>query len=105
MNYKFPEIRTIDDVLPAIEGRKEFYVTDKGYYKVINYHVNLEDTFPEIDEQDPIPAVRRECRGIMFNTHSGRIIRRPFHKFFNLGERLETTRPLFKMDWETYPRQ
>lgn len=29
MNYKFPIIETIDDVLPHIEGREEFRVLDQ----------------------------------------------------------------------------
>lgn len=33
MNYYFPEIRTIDDVLPHIEGRDEFIVAEReGYF-------------------------------------------------------------------------
>jgi len=34
--------------------------------------------------------IRRECRGIIFDTVTGDIIRRPFHKFFNVNEREET---------------
>jgi RNA ligase len=34
--------------------------------------------------------VRRELRGIVFDTATGDIIRRPFHKFFNVNEREET---------------
>jgi len=34
--------------------------------------------------------IRRECRGIIFDSKTGDIIRRPFHKFFNAGEREET---------------
>jgi len=32
-------------------------------------------------------AIRRECRGIAFDTATGEIVSRPFHKFFNVGER------------------
>ena len=31
-------------------------------------------------------AIARECRGLKFDA-DGRIIARPFHKFFNLGEK------------------
>jgi hypothetical protein len=41
MNYDFPEIKTIQDVLPHIEGRDEFRVMDKDWYTVINYMVRL----------------------------------------------------------------
>jgi RNA ligase len=101
MNYEFPIIRNISDVLPAIEGRDEFVVADKGSYTVINYNVMMADTFPDVSmmrsflpQPDKIlpydAAVRRECRGIIFDSETGDIIRRPFHKFFNVNEREET---------------
>lgn len=97
MNYEFPIIKTINDVLPAIEGRDEFIVAEREGYKVINYNVGYEDTFT-IDENDvmenygrliPKGVMRRECRGIIFYP-DGRLMSRPFDKFFNVGEREET---------------
>jgi T4 RnlA family RNA ligase len=82
MNYEFPTINNISDVLPAIEGRDEFTVAVKEGYTVINYNVMMADTFD--------CNIRRECRGIIFDTATGEIIRRPFHKFFNVNEREET---------------
>jgi RNA ligase len=82
MNYEFPTITNISDVLPAIAGRDEFVVAEKEGYTVINYNVMLADTFD--------CNIRRECRGIIFDTVTGDIIRRPFHKFFNVNEREET---------------
>ena len=87
MKYKFPLIRNINDVLPAIDGAPEFLVSDRGDHKVITYHVSFKDTFPDVNDYNS--AIRRECRGIAF-ANDGRIIRRPFHKFFNLNEREET---------------
>jgi T4 RnlA family RNA ligase len=82
MNYEFPTINNISDVLPAIQGRDEFVVAEKEGYTVINYNVMMSDTFD--------CNIRRECRGIIFDTATGEIIRRPFHKFFNVNEREET---------------
>lgn len=82
MKYKFPIIKTIDDVLPHIKGRDEFGVTDKGEYTVINYHVQFPDTFSREHEGW---EVRRECRGLIFD-ETGLLISRPFHKFFNVNE-------------------
>jgi len=94
MNYKFPLINNISDVLPAIEGRDEFVVAEKEGYTVINYNVMMADTFPDVDEDEEgwlsVSAVRRECRGIIFDSETGEILRRPFHKFFNVNERDET---------------
>lgn len=82
MNYEFPYISNISDVLPAIEGRDEFVVSEKDGYTVINYNVMFEDSFD--------CNIRRECRGIIFDSKTGEILRRPFHKFFNVNERDET---------------
>lgn len=94
MFYDFPHIRHINDVLPHIEGCDDFVVVDKGAYTVINYVVMSSDTFRPIRSDDPIGSltskIRRECRGIIFDNATGMIIRRPFHKFFNLNEREET---------------
>jgi RNA ligase len=40
-------------------------------------------------ERKLLAALRRECRGIVFDKE-GNILRRPYHKFFNLNERDET---------------
>jgi len=89
MFYNFPEITHINDVLPHIKGRDEFRIMNKDWYTVINYAVSFEDTFLW-DENDPIgSAVRRECRGITFDTE-GNLICRKYHKFFNVGEKEET---------------
>lgn len=101
MNYQFPVIRNISDVLPAIEGRSEFVVAVKDGYTVINYNVMFEDTFPPVIEWSEQlnklaftdakhAATRRECRGIIFDNQTGDILRRPYHKFFNVNERPET---------------
>lgn len=81
MNYEFPKITEISDVLPHIEGRDEFIVAERRGHKIVNYVVAKEDSF-----DDP---VRRECRGLVFN-HKNKLISRPFHKFFNINEKEET---------------
>jgi RNA ligase len=97
MNYYFPEIRTIDDVLPHIEGREEFIVAEREGYTVINYVVAMADTFDmypagyggPLSTYDLGGAMRRECRGLIFDA-DGNLMSRPFHKFFNVNEREET---------------
>jgi RNA ligase len=91
MNYDFPDINHIDDVIPHIEDRPEFKVMVKDWYTVINYMVALEDTFSFVRERSHYNMkIRRECRGLIFDTETGQIISRPYHKFFNVGEREET---------------
>lgn len=99
MNYKFPDISHINDILPHIEGDKSFLVCDRGDHTVINYVITGPETFPSMkvnggsakmrDERRHANAIRRECRGIIFDKE-GRVLRRPYHKFFNLNERDET---------------
>jgi RNA ligase len=90
MNYEFPVITHIDEVLAAIAGREEFVVKhdEANGYKVVNYLVNFEDTFPPVTDRRT--ALLRECRGITFDAETGKVISRKYHKFFNQGERPET---------------
>lgn len=86
MNYKFPIIKHLNDVVPAIEGRKEFIVAERDGFTVVNYVVQTPDTFSMDDEGWEI---RRECRGITFY-EDGSLATRKFEKFFNVNEREET---------------
>ncbi len=91
MNYQFPDLNHIRDVLPHIEGRDEFRVMQKDWYTVINYAVAFEDTFSLDSEKSHYNmTIRRECRGLIFDTATGQLISRPYHKFFNAGEKDET---------------
>jgi RNA ligase len=90
ISYDFPQINNINDVLPHISGKEEFRVMEKDWYTVVNYAVAFEDTF-QWDVNDHVgSAVRRECRGLIFDTETGNLISRPYHKFFNAGEKDET---------------
>lgn len=89
MNYDFPQIETIEDVLDDINGYDEIRVMDKGDYTVINYAVAFEETFAWDSEDPHASSIRRECRGLIFDKE-GKLISRPYHKFFNAGEKDET---------------
>ena len=53
MRYEFPEIRHLEDVRAAIEGRDEFIIAERDWGYVVNYMVNVTETFPEVtDDQD-----------------------------------------------------
>lgn len=99
----FPKIETIDDIYPAIRGRDEFKVNDKGDYLAVDYYVNFDDTFPRTNTDDSelnnLYRIRRECRGIKFYKN-GQIAARPYHKFFNLNERPEVNANLFS--WNNF---
>ena len=88
MKYNFPIIKNVDDILPVIEGLEEFGCFDRGGYLIANYVVRFAETFPAVNSVED--AIRRECRGITFDMNTGDIIRRPYHKFFNINEIAET---------------
>ena len=84
----YPIIKHIKDVLPYIKGEDDFKHSVKGFYQNIVYRsLNPHETFPENNYYKT--HVLRECRGIAFDL-DGNIISRPFHKFFNYGEREST---------------
>lgn len=74
----YPLIQHISDVLPHIEGRKEFIHVIKDGYQVIDYVY--------IDSSSLDDPIRAECRGIKFDM-DGNLLARSFNKFFNYGER------------------
>lgn len=59
-------------------------VVDKGDHIVIGYHFMTPETFQ--DSNGDLCPIRTQFRGICFDKETGRCIRLPFHKFFNLGE-------------------
>lgn len=72
------KIEHIDELLPHVQDRKDFIIAKRDGYTVIDYGFVDDDTFDH--------SARVQCRGIKFGP-DGRILARPFHKFFNLGER------------------
>ena len=91
MNYEFPLIQHIDDVLPAIEGVDGFIVCKKDDFTIISYAFLSPELFGTAESELDLNArIRRECRGIAFDNVTGLIVSRPYHKFFNMGERVET---------------
>lgn len=90
MFHPFPTIENINDVLPHIQDREEFLVIDKGDFTVIQYAYVDKETFPGDFNLDLPSAIKRECRGLVFCNKTGTLLRRPYHKFFNIGEREET---------------
>ena len=87
MFYDFPLITHISEVEHIVQSRDEFIIAEREGYKVVNYIVCMEDTFPPVLDRDD--ALRRELRGIVFN-ENGDVISRRLHKFFNVNEREET---------------
>lgn len=108
VHYDFPLIQHIDHVLPFIDDECFRVIEKECGHTYINYKHMGGDTFPpmlpwapetleqnhdhwdqERDDHNLRSAIRRECRGIAFHTRTGILRSRPFHKFFNVGERAE----------------
>lgn len=94
MNYKFPLIKHIDDVWSLVRDCPAFIKAHRNEYTVINYAYSDVETFPNVT--DLATAMRRECRGLVFDGYSGELISRPFHKFFNVNEKEETQEHLLE---------
>jgi len=100
MNYTFPIIETIDDVLPHIKNYEEIVVSEnvQGNYVTIRYMISTPNLW-EWNENDALGcAIRRECRGIAFDVKTGEVISRPWHKFFNVNEKPETQFNLINLE-------
>lgn len=71
-------IESIEDVLPHIPDDVGIILSRRPDYQVIDYVYTTDETFAT--------QLSLECRGLKF-APDGRILARPFHKFFNIGER------------------
>ncbi|WP_420861002.1 RNA ligase [Algirhabdus cladophorae] len=81
-------IETLEDVLPYITPDTGIIHSVHDGYSVINYVFTVDETFQS--------DIARECRGLKF-APDGSLIARPFHKFFNLGEK----RPAQDEPWDS----
>lgn len=94
MNYEFPVIEDLNQFRSVLSKTPQsYYETDKGSYVTFNYNSLNPSNFPPIESEED--KYIREARGIAFLKETGEIISRPFHKFFNLGERDETDLDVF----------
>lgn len=91
LHYEFPCIHYWHTVAKHFEDNENFAVVDRGDYFVVNYLRAGKETHPPVVESAlgdyARAAVLREARGLIFCSKTGELLSRPFHKFFNLGER------------------
>ena len=88
MKYTFPVINHFDEIKHAID-ENYFMVAERDGHKIVNYLFASPEVFPEVVDGCDIAQIRREFRGLIFDD-KGNLIRRPYHKFFNVGEREDT---------------
>ncbi len=78
----FVTLNTLDDILPHITLGDGINLVDRGDYQVLDYNFIASSVFTN--------DYALECRGLKFAA-DGKLIARPLHKFFNLGERDQMT--------------
>lgn len=93
MDYTFPIIEHLDDVIPYIKDNPAIGVMQRGTFTIINYHYQSFDTF-----DGPNESIARECRGLIFDTASGKVTNRRYHKFYNVGEKDNTQAGVLPFD-------
>ena len=96
---QFPVLEDISQIRKAIEETKNqvgksFYEKTKNGQVIFNYRFFTSKTFPnpkkaKDEKEEENLKLLRECRGIVFDSKTGEIINRPFHKFFNINGELE----------------
>jgi len=75
----FKRIESIDDVRPFVSGKEEIRFSEHANGITIGCYMFMDSkTF---DSPESL-----ECRGIAFDAN-GKIVSRPLHKFFNIGEK------------------
>jgi len=94
--YLYPFLPNAEPLLGAMVGRPEFAVCRHP-------GTNLASLCYNISERDSFDSpLRRELRGVLINTDTNEIILRPFHKFFNVGEKAESQLPVVRA---MYPKR
>jgi RNA ligase len=95
----FPHNMTLDETRAVIKAHNEalgatvFIEADRGDHVIFNYLIQFPEAFPEFTgdpARDRELGIIRECRGLIFDSVTGKVISRRFQKFFNLGQNAET---------------
>jgi RNA ligase len=95
LSYNFPIINNLSQIRDAIGELRFFAITDRGEHTFSTYKIVTSDTFPPLNtatnETDLTRfKIRREIRGLAFDSQTGELVSRCLHKFFNIGEKPET---------------
>ena len=78
---------SLKEALKEIKGNRFFKTLERDGLIKISYRFNSPKVFDT--------SLKRELRGITFSKKTGKVLSRPYHKFFNLGETEETERERF----------
>jgi T4 RnlA family RNA ligase len=92
---RFPHLTCLADLLPHVAANPHIRVAadEATGVTVACYMLQDEDLFT-----GPHEAFERECRGVAFDTATGRLLARTLHKFHNVGETAATQPGLLPWD-------
>ncbi len=100
----FPLLWSAAPLLAAVENMPEIAVHEdvENGYGFVMYQVAFEDTFADPELADTLEEKERrllvrEARGLKYDLETLEVVSRPYHKFFNIGEKPETQPHL--VDW------
>ncbi|KAN0040190.1 hypothetical protein ACTA71_012080 [Dictyostelium dimigraforme] len=99
----FPVGLTIGDVRECIKGVSGFRESIRDDTIVFNYDSLSDESFPDpLSETDPkkqfLLRCRRECRGLIFDLKTEKLLSRKLHKFFNINEFKEVKAELIDLN-------
>ena len=78
----------LPSVLEEIKDNKHFKLVERGDFVKVSYRFNAPFVFDT--------PLKRELRGVTFSKKTGRVVSRPFHKFFNVDESEESKKEKLK---------
>lgn len=75
----YPTITTLDDLAPHVAHNRGIRTFRNGPITIVRYLINDPSVFQT--------AWDLECRGLIFDSNTGLLLSRPFHKFFNISDK------------------
>lgn len=85
--FKTAEMIDAENLVQAIEGmRKSSYINEKEFGHISSFNFSKEAFYKGVWN-----SLTTKARGLFINTHTNQIVARSYDKFFNVGEKPETT--------------
>ena len=89
------EGNVLRELRAVVSAHNLFFEKTYDGYSAFDYRGLAASVFPDPSSARGVQQrreymLRRECRGLLVDTGTGRVLARRFHKFFNVGERDET---------------
>lgn len=93
---KFATITNIDQIKKAVGSDPQWKIKTKGDFIFCSYRSGI-DAYANYDTDPQVAMIKREIRGLVFCSKTGKLVSRPFHKFFNVNENEESNEKNIKL--------